>query len=427
MPAPKPALKYQLLPELGGAEPRQRRPGLSEVLHGAAALLLTARRPSPSAPATRRCRSPSCRLEPAARSTAARRSGRRTGRPGWIRSTGRPSSASRTAAWRRLPAELGPLQVLAAALQVRFRAEVAGRHFDDAIRTAKTMFALARHLGEHPTEVANLVGLWVAHLGLGTPGGDGAAARLPQPLLGADRSALPPGGSAQGRAGRPHPGRGGAAAAPRRRPHDGSRARNVREPSVRHAEFRPRTGGPAAPEPAGPAASAGQGPGASRAPPAAAWSTRVCAQDLVDKFPPLQVILLDEKRDYEIQRDERIKLLSLPLWQIDSLAGGEERATEAGTGCSPISCPTSSSSAGHRGSWSSRSPCCGTSRPCASTPRNTTASCPRQLSDISVPLPVDPFTGKPFDYTVEGTTAHLRGGSLSGEESTSRDAPSTTR
>src|SRR5262249_7851898 len=54
------------------------------------------------------------------------------------------------------------------ALQVRFRAEVAGQRFDDAIRTAKTMFALSRHLGEHPSEVANLVGLWTAHLGLNT-------------------------------------------------------------------------------------------------------------------------------------------------------------------------------------------------------------------------------------------------------------------
>ncbi|MFI5456479.1 MAG: hypothetical protein ACHRXM_13600 [Isosphaerales bacterium] len=64
-----------------------------------------------------------------------------------------------------LPAELGPLQLLAAALQVRFRAEVAGRQFDDAIRTAKTMFALARHLGEHATELADLVGLSVAQKG----------------------------------------------------------------------------------------------------------------------------------------------------------------------------------------------------------------------------------------------------------------------
>src|SRR5260370_11194179 len=64
--------------------------------------------------------------------------------------------------------EVGPLQLLGSALRVRFRAEVAGRRFDDAIRTAKTMFALSRHLGEHPSEVANLVGLWVAHLTLNT-------------------------------------------------------------------------------------------------------------------------------------------------------------------------------------------------------------------------------------------------------------------
>ena len=48
------------------------------------------------------------------------------------------------------------------------------------------------------------------------------------------------------------------------------------------------------------------------------------AESLVRRFPPSQVILLGEKREFEVQRDERIKLLSLPLWQIDSLAGGVE-------------------------------------------------------------------------------------------------------
>ncbi|MHB1424012.1 MAG: sigma factor-like helix-turn-helix DNA-binding protein [Gemmataceae bacterium] len=38
---------------------------------------------------------------------------------------------------------------------------------------------------------------------------------------------------------------------------------------------------------------------------------------------PLQVILLDEKREFEIQSDERRKLLGLTLWQIDRL-GGED-------------------------------------------------------------------------------------------------------
>ena len=34
---------------------------------------------------------------------------------------------------------------------------------------------------------------------------------------------------------------------------------------------------------------------------------------------------------------------------------------------------------------------------------------PAKLSDVAVPLPDDPFTGKPFRYEVTGNTAHLRG------------------
>src|SRR5947209_14908157 len=60
--------------------------------------------------------------------------------------------------------ELRPLTVLGTALQVRFRGEIAERRFDDAVRTAKTMLALARHLGENPAEAATLVGLSIAHM-----------------------------------------------------------------------------------------------------------------------------------------------------------------------------------------------------------------------------------------------------------------------
>ena len=41
---------------------------------------------------------------------------------------------------------------------------------------------------------------------------------------------------------------------------------------------------------------------------------------------------------------------------------------------------------------------------------------PAKLSEISVPLPVDPFTGKPFRYEAAGNTAHLRGTPPSGME-----------
>ena len=41
---------------------------------------------------------------------------------------------------------------------------------------------------------------------------------------------------------------------------------------------------------------------------------------------------------------------------------------------------------------------------------------PAKLSDVAVPLPVDPVTGKPFRYEVTGNTAHLRGTPPAGQE-----------
>ncbi len=54
------------------------------------------------------------------------------------------------------------MRTLSRALAARFRAEIAGGRIDDAIRTAKTMFAMARHMGEHPTYIGHLVGIAIA-------------------------------------------------------------------------------------------------------------------------------------------------------------------------------------------------------------------------------------------------------------------------
>jgi hypothetical protein len=241
-----------------------------------------------------------------------------------------------------VPDELGPLQDLAAALQVRFRAEVAGRHFDDALRTAKTMFALARHLGEHPTEVADLVGLWVAHLSLGTleemvqqPGCPNlywALTDLPCPLVDLRKGVQ---------------GDRTLVAADLRLLHDDT---PMTESEI--GEFVSRWSGMIgfARE------QAGQAPRSVRArlqarvkDPERVRAARQrlveagYAPDLVKTFPPVQVILVDEKRGYEVHRDERMKLLALPLWQIDTLAAAK-KGRQTGMGCSLISCPTSSNS-----------------------------------------------------------------------------------
>ena len=41
---------------------------------------------------------------------------------------------------------------------------------------------------------------------------------------------------------------------------------------------------------------------------------------------------------------------------------------------------------------------------------------PVKLADISVPLPVDPITGKPFRYELTNSKAHLRGNPPSGQK-----------
>ena len=95
--------------------------------------------------------------------------------------------------------EVQQLRPVAAALKVRFRAEVALGRFDDAIRTAKTLFAMSRHLGEHPIFIGNLVGIAVAYQAIGPleemleqPGCPNlywALTNLPDPLVPLDKGA----------------------------------------------------------------------------------------------------------------------------------------------------------------------------------------------------------------------------------------------
>ena len=49
------------------------------------------------------------------------------------------------------------------------------------------------------------------------------------------------------------------------------------------------------------------------------------------RFPSHQVILLDEKQEYEVRRDDSMKLMNLPIWQVQSLAADMETAHKAPT------------------------------------------------------------------------------------------------
>ena len=95
--------------------------------------------------------------------------------------------------------ELQEIRLLANPLKVRFRSEVASGRFDRAMHTAKTMFAMARHLGEHPTLIGTLVGLSMANSAIGPleelieqPGSPNlywALTALPAPLVSVEMGA----------------------------------------------------------------------------------------------------------------------------------------------------------------------------------------------------------------------------------------------
>jgi hypothetical protein len=316
-----------------------------------------------------------------------------------------------------LPAEVGPLQVLGEALRVRFRAEVAGRRFDDAVTTAKTMFALGRHLGEYPTEIANQLGLWVAHVGLdtlremvqepGCPNLYWALANLPCPIVDVRKGVQ---------------GDLTLVAAELRLLHDDgpmseteidklirrlSSLRNISREQAGRAPLGLHDG-----------LRAGlQARGRDRKNVAAARLRLIeagCARVLVERFPSSQIILLYEKRDFEIQRDERIKLLGLPVWQIDIPTGGDGREP-GGDGLLADFLPHIVKLRRAQGQLEREVALLRHVEALRLYATEHDGKLPANSSDIHVPLPIDPFTGKPFDYAAAGATAHIRGGSPPGE------------
>jgi hypothetical protein len=302
------------------------------------------------------------------------------------------------------------LRRLAAALKVRFRAEVAECRFDDAIRTAKTMFAMARHLGEHPTVIGDLVGIAISSIAIsvldemlqqpGCPNLYWALTNLPDPLVDLRQGF-------QGervfitaeftRAGldtsrpmtQPQLDKtvqyfglllaGGSGKIPER--YQNYLDTRVKDEAVVRAARRRlvESGLPA---------------------------------DQVQMFLPMQVILLDEKLTYEVRRDELLKLMTLPLWEIEARIGAVRKPQ-------PPALFDEVVSALEKVRWAQArlQQRIALLRHVEAVRLYATAHDgrpPAQLSEVPVPLPDDPVTGKPFSYKVQGQTAYLQGAPLPG-------------
>ncbi|HKB41291.1 MAG TPA: hypothetical protein VKD72_33005 [Gemmataceae bacterium] len=326
---------------------------------------------------------------------------------------------ARKEGYRMLLPEIQQMRMLAGALKVRFRAQVAEHKFDDAVASAKTMFALSHHLGEHPTFICELVGAAVANITIGPleemieqPGSPNlywALTHLPEPFIdlrngfqgermmsetelamidekermseaqlkaASDKviellTMMTIYGEVQGA---------------RQKVEDWLKPRLTDEKHVQAARKRLVENG--------------------------------LAEEQVKGFSALQVILIDEKHAYQRASDEVMKTITLPYWQAESVAPPAWPAKE-GDALFGFMMPTPTWRFKVRLAQVRLDQRLAMLRIVEALRLHAVQNdgrLPAQLSDVKVPLPVDPFNGKPFVYKLDGQAAVLQGTPPKGEE-----------
>jgi hypothetical protein len=298
------------------------------------------------------------------------------------------------------------MRSLASALQARFHEEITQGRIDNALGTAKTMFALSRHLGEHPSLIGYLVAVAIAQITIGPleemleqPGCPNlywALTNLPNPLISLDK----------------------CMEGERMLLRSEFRELNDREPMtpgqikklIFHIAALSRHQGKTVNEEVNGLRARINERSQDEKLVEAARRRLVeygIPEERLAQFPADQVILLDEKRKYEVRRDEEMKLMNLPPWQVEALAARVKSPKEPAL--FDFLGPAMQKIRGAQGRLEQRIALLR----CVEALRLYAAAhdgkLPEKLSDIDVPLPVDPFTGKPFVYKLEGETAHLRG------------------
>jgi hypothetical protein len=308
------------------------------------------------------------------------------------------------------------LRGLALSLQERFRSEIALGHFDDALVTAKTMFAMSRHLGEHPTLIGDLVGFAIAQVAIvpleemleqpGCPNLYWALTNLPNPLVSLDRGME---------------GERVELQAELRDLDDTTPMTPAQLKKLMAHIDRLRDFDQQPPKPKELAQAWVDARTKDRATLAAARVRLVeygIQEERLLKFPAEQIILLDERREFEMRRDEAMKLMNLPTWQVEELIGRitiEKTKDKILLGLVPINGLQQVRRV--QGRLEQRIALLRHVEALRLYAAEHKGQLPEKLTDITVPLPVDPFTGKPFRYTLEGATAHLRGNPPRGLES----------
>jgi len=304
------------------------------------------------------------------------------------------------------------MRSLARALQVRFRAEVAQGRFDDGIRTAQTMVAMARHLAEHPTFIGELVGIAITSMAIapleemlaqpGCPNLYWALTTLPSPLVPLDK----------GMEGE----RVGVRSEFRDLDDSAPMSADQLKKFVAHMERLLDFGAEKSGKPGVRAWLDARTKDESKV---SAARRRLAANGIPEerllRFPADQVILLDEKREYDERFDDDLKIMKFPTWQIEALNRQAKPNKEPALFADALM-PATSSVRHAQARLDQRIALLRHVEALRLHAAEHKGTLPAKLSDISVPLPDDPITGKPFRYELKGGAAHVRGSAPSGQE-----------
>jgi hypothetical protein len=317
--------------------------------------------------------------------------------------------AKRDGPYLLLP-EVQQMRSLSWCLQLRCRVQVAERDFDEAIVTLKTMLAMSRHMGEHVTVISDLVALAMANLAfrpidemIGQPGCPNlywALTNLPTPFIDLRRAQ-------QGERLITEPVFAGIDSTAAMSDAQLEKTVDSLDKIVKlDDKFKKDT---------------------------RAWlDTRAkdgnyvktarkrlveygLEEKFVEAFPPLQVIILDEKREFEVRRDERIKWLALPYWKaepgmVDPGAAQAESDVLLGGLISFLKVKKAQARVDQRIALLAHV------EALRMYAADHEGKLPAKLDEIKLPLPDDPFTGKAFHYEVDGPTAIIKGTAPKGDE-----------
>lgn len=305
--------------------------------------------------------------------------------------------------------EVQQMRMLAGALVVRGRGQIVDKDYDGAVGTLKTLFALSRHLGEHPTIITGLVAVAIAQMSCnlaeelvqqpGAPNLYWAFTGLPTPLVDMRKAA-----SADRVIYRY--GFGWMA--------DRDRVWTADDMGAVHQKVREFAAlGELTPEERQ-AADQWRLARARDADWLAAARKGLCAggfpEGAVAKYPPEQVIfhyLMEKSRVYH---DEAMKWLPVPFHQSEAaLAELSRPAAEIEQRLTRLTVVFRFQVRAAHVRLEQRLALLRIAEAIRLDAAANGGTLPATLGDLSVPIPIDPVSGKAFEYKVDGITALLSG------------------